>query len=86
MSNLRSKMIGLAAEMVRGSYSFRGLSERNEAQVHDAISGWAIRLRDLADDAERTRSMLEEAERLCMEHCPENMSDALLADWEEHIR
>jgi hypothetical protein len=34
--------------------------------------------------SERLSRLLAEAERLCMEHCPNEMSAELRADWEAH--
>jgi len=80
MSNLRYKMEKLAAEITLGS------GVKHEGELRAVISKCAIRLLDLADEAERTSVLLVEAERLCAEHCPEEMSEDLTEDWKRHIR
>ncbi len=39
---------------------------------------------ELRAELDRLRALLAEAERLCMEHCPSEMSEALRADWQQH--
>jgi hypothetical protein len=47
-------------------------------------TGLAIGI-DVRDaELDRLRALLAEAERLCMEHCPSEMSDALRDDWQQH--
>lgn len=39
---------------------------------------------EAAEEIERLSGLLAEAERLCIEHCPDEMSAELRADWEAH--
>ena len=48
------------------------------AEVNDCV--------DAVAEQGRLERLLAEAERLCMEHCPDEMSDELRADWELHQR
>jgi len=80
MSNLRYKMEKLAAEITLGS------GFKHEGELRAVISKCAIRLLDLADEAEHISVLLAEAERLCIDHCPEDMSEALTEDWKRHTQ
>jgi len=81
MSNLRYKMEKLAAEITLGS----GIKHDGELRTF-LISQCAMRLLDLADEAEHISVLLAEAERLCIDHCPEDMSEALTEDWKRHTQ
>ena len=41
-------------------------------------------IRNLEDRLEKAERLLAEAQRLCLEYCPGEMSEELLEDWKEH--
>lgn len=41
-------------------------------------------IKNLQERLEKAERLLAEAERLCMEHCPNEMIQELLEDWESH--
>ena len=41
-------------------------------------------IKNLQERLEKAERLLAEAERLCLEHCPEEMSAELLEDWQAH--